>query len=145
MQLADIEPGLHVVWDNSPSIDTRNNLIQKIDAFHARTFPSKYERFALLLQDDAACLKGGISGLIYCDWLVVGGLWIDDDLRHRGIGTELMIRAENHAIASGCHSAWLDTFQARVFYEAVGCEPFGMLDNYPAGQTRYFLRKRLIP
>jgi hypothetical protein len=63
MQLADIEPGLHVIWDDSPSIETRNNLIQKIDAFNHRTFPSKFERFALLLQDDAACLKGGVSGM----------------------------------------------------------------------------------
>lgn len=145
MQLADIEPGLHVIWDDCPSVETRNNLIQKIDAFNHRTFPSKFERFALLLQDDAACLKGGVSGMIYCDWLFVDGLWVDDGLRHRGIGTELMIRAENHAIARGCHSAWLNTFQARGFYGAVGYELFGMLDNYPAGQNRYFLRKRLIP
>jgi N-acetylglutamate synthase-like GNAT family acetyltransferase len=145
MQFADIEPGLHVVWDDTPSVETRDNLIQKIDAFHHRTFPSEFERFALLLQDAAACLKGGLSGLIYCDWLRVDGLWIDDVLRHRGIGTELMTRAENHAIARGCHSAWLTTFQARGFYEAVGYELFGVLDNYPAGQKQYFLRKPLIP
>ena len=66
MQLADIEPGLHVIWVDSPSVETRNNLIQKIDAFNHRTFPSEFERFALLLQDDPACLKGGVSGMIYC-------------------------------------------------------------------------------
>jgi GNAT superfamily N-acetyltransferase len=126
MKLADIQPGLHVIWDDSPSIETRNNLSQKIDAFNARTVPFKFERFALLLQDDAACLKGGVSGMIYWDWLFVDNLWIDDGLRHRGIGTELMIRAENHAIARGCHSVWLDTFQARGFYEAVEYELFGM-------------------
>ena len=145
MQLADIEPGLHLVWDNNPSVETRDNLVRKIDDFHHRTFPSEFERFALLLQDAAACLKAGVSGLIYCDWLRVDGLWVDDGLRHRGIGTGLMTRAETHAIARGCHSAWLTTFQARGFYEAVGYEPFGMLDNFPAGQQQYFLRKRLIP
>ena len=145
MQFADIEPGLHVIWDESPSVETRNNLVQKIDDFHHRTFPSKFERFALLLQDDAACLMGGVFGTIYCDWLRVDGLWIDDRLRHRGIGTELMIRAENYAIGRDCHSAWLTTFQARGFYEAVGYDLFGMLDNFPAGQKQYFLRKRLIP
>ena len=143
MELADIEPGLHLMWDDNPSIETRNNLIQKIDAFNHRTFPSKFERFTLLLQDDAARLKGGVSGMIYCDWLVVDGLWVDEDLRHRGIGTELMKRAESHAIARGCHSVWLKTFQARGFYEAVGYELFAALDSYPAGQNNYFLRKRL--
>lgn len=143
--VTDTEPDLHVIWDDSPSVETRNNLLQKIDDFHHRTFPSKFERFALLLQDDAACLKGGVSGMIYCDWLRVDGLWVDDGLRHRGIGTELMIRAENHAIGRGCHSAWLTTFQARGFYEALGYALFGMLDNYPAGQEMYFLRKLFVP
>lgn len=100
---------------------------------------------ALLLQDDDACLKGGASGLLYCDWLRVDGLWVDDSLRHRGIGTELMIRAKNHAVAKGCHSAWLDTFQARGFYKAVGYELFGMLNDYPAGQTQHFLEKATCP
>jgi GNAT superfamily N-acetyltransferase len=136
MQLADIEPGLHAIWDDNPSVETRDNLVQKIDAFHHRTFPSKFERFALLLQDDAACLKGGVSGLIYCDWLRVDGLWIDDGLRHRGIGTELMIRAENHAIARGCHVSIrrMPLFVAarrpgvrRLATPATTCDPRGAL------------------
>lgn len=56
-----------------------------------------------------------------------------------------MIRAESHAIARGCHSAWLTTFQARGFYEAAGYELFGMLDNYPAGQKQYFPAKTTCP
>jgi GNAT superfamily N-acetyltransferase len=145
MQLADVEPGLHVIWDDSPSVETRENLIQKIDAFHHRTFPSEFERFALLLRDDAACLKGGISGVIYCDWLHVDGLWVDDGLRHRGIGTELMKRAESHAVARGCHSAWLTTFQARGFYEAVGYELFSIAGQLSRWPKELFLEKATYP
>lgn len=145
MSLANIAPGLHAIWDDNPSADTRERLVEKIDAFHHRTFPSEFERFTLLLQDNVASLKGGVSGVIYCDWLRIDGLWVDDALRHRGIGTRLMTRAENHAIARGCHSAWLTTFQARGFYEAVGYEVFGTLGNFPAAQQQHFLRKRLIP
>jgi hypothetical protein len=43
----DIEPGLHVLWDDNPSVETRDTLIQPIDAFNHRTFPSEFERFAL--------------------------------------------------------------------------------------------------
>ena len=145
MNLADIGWGLHAIWDDNPSAETRARLVEKIDAFHHRTFPSEFKRFTLLLQDNAAALKGGVAGLIYGDWLRVDGLWVEDVLRHRGIGTGLMTRAENHAIALGCHSAWLTTFQARGFYEAVGYEVFGTLDNFPAAQQQHFLRKRLIP
>ena len=145
MQSADFGPGLHVVWDDNPTVDTRDNLVQKIDAFNHRTVPSEFERFTLLLRDDTARLRGGVSGMIYGDWLRIDGLWVDDGLRRRGIGTELMKRAENHAVARGCHSAWLATFQARAFYEATGYELFATLDDYPAGQTNHFLRKRLAP
>jgi len=144
MKLADIEPGLRVIWDDSPSAETRESLVREIDAFHHRTFPSAFERFALSAQDDAGRRKGGVSGLIYCDWLRVDGLWVDDGLRRRGVGSALMLRAETHAIARGCHSAWLTTFQARSFYEAVGYAVFGMLDDHPVGQTMFFMRKRLV-
>jgi N-acetylglutamate synthase-like GNAT family acetyltransferase len=143
--LADIGPGLHLIWDHSPSAETREKIAGKVDAFHHRTFPSEFDRFVLLVQDDAACLKGGVSGVIYCDWLRVDGLWVDDGLRHRGIATRLMTGAENHAMAKGCHSAWLMTFQARGFYETVGYEAFGVLDNFPASQKMHFMRKRLVP
>jgi ribosomal protein S18 acetylase RimI-like enzyme len=95
------------------------------------------------LQRDAA-LAGGLRSDLLC-WLRIDGLWVDNALRHRSIGTRLITRAENHAIARGCHSAWQTTFQARGFYEAVGYEVFGTLDNFPAGQQQHFLRKRLIP
>jgi GNAT superfamily N-acetyltransferase len=144
MRLADLEPALHVMWDDNPSIETRNRLTGRIDLLNARTVRFEFERFALLLRDDTSRLKGGISGIIYGGWLNVDGLWVDDGLRHRGIGTELMKRAESHAIAKGCHSAWLDTFQARGFYAAQGYASFGMLDDYPDGQNRCFLSKRLI-
>jgi GNAT superfamily N-acetyltransferase len=105
MNLADIAPGLHAIGDDNPSAETREHLVEKIDTFRRRTFPSEFQRFTLLLQDNAASLKGGVSGVIYCDWLRIDGLWVDDALRHRGIGTRLITCAENHAIARGCHSA----------------------------------------
>ena len=68
----------------------------------------------------------------------------NDDWRGQGVGRALMGHAEAHARERECHSAWLDTFQARGFYEALGYVPFGELEDYPPGQSRYFLRKRLV-
>jgi ribosomal protein S18 acetylase RimI-like enzyme len=69
---------------------------------------------------------------------------VHDDLRGQGIGRDLMARAEQRAIALGCHSAWLDTFsfQAPRFYQKLGYEVFGVLD-YPPKHKRFFLQKRL--
>nr|WP_301075680.1 GNAT family N-acetyltransferase [Sphingomonas sp.] len=68
-----------------------------------------------------------------------------EDQRGRGYGTALMNEAEGIAPANGCVGIWLDTFefQAPGFYEKLGFEVFGTLDDHPIGQKRYFLRKRI--
>jgi iron complex outermembrane receptor protein len=45
----------------------------------------------------------------------------------------------------GCHSAYLDTFsfQAKPFYERCGYEVFGVLEDFPKGHQRFFMRKSL--
>ncbi len=56
-----------------------------------------------------------------------------------------MQAAENEALARGCHGAYLDTFsfQAPDFYQKLGYEIYGKLDDFPKGHCRYFLRKKL--
>jgi ribosomal protein S18 acetylase RimI-like enzyme len=85
-----------------------------------------------------------VCGVLSWQWLFVEALWVDDAWRRRGIGRALLAQAEAHAVAAHCHSAWPDTFQARDFYQALGYRQFGALDEYPDGQTRYFLCKRLV-
>jgi GNAT superfamily N-acetyltransferase len=135
---------LRLSFDAAPSIETRVALGQEINAFHARTVPQDARRFALLLHAEGDRLVAGLSGVLSWQWLFVEALWVGDAWRSRGIGRALLALAEAHALAEGCHSAWLDTFQARGFYLALGYQQFGTLDDYPAGQTRYFLRKRLV-
>jgi GNAT superfamily N-acetyltransferase len=90
---------------------------------------------------------GGLWGRTAYDWLFVELLFVPEPLRGRGLGSELMKRAETEASARGCQNAWLDTFefQARAFYERLGYTCFGELKDYPVGSARYFMRKRLIP
>jgi hypothetical protein len=46
---------------------------------------------------------------------------------------------------SCCVGIWVDTygFQARGFYEKLGYELFGTIDDHPRGSHRFFFRKRL--
>ncbi|HME26450.1 MAG TPA: GNAT family N-acetyltransferase [Acetobacteraceae bacterium] len=139
-----IPEALRLSFDAAPSVETRRALGHEIDAFNARTVPQDARRFALLLRDEGDRLAAGLSGVLSWQWLFVEALWVGDAWRGRGIGRALLARAEAHAVAAGCHSAWLDTFQARGFYLALGYREFGALPDYPAGQTRYFLCKRLV-
>jgi len=143
--MPETPPAPRLTLDLDPPADFRAELGRRINAFHARTVPFQSRRFALRLENPPGQLAGGLSGVISWGWLFVDALWVDEAARGQGAGRTLMARAEAHAAAEGCHAVWLDTFQARGFYEAIGYTVFGALEAYPEGQTRYFLCKRLVP
>jgi GNAT superfamily N-acetyltransferase len=134
---------LRLRFEASPPASLRASLAQAINDFHARSVPPDSGRFALSLHDAEGRLAGALVGVLSWQWLFVEALWIADAWRGRGLGRALMARAEAHARAEACHSAWLDTFQAHGFYAALGYREFAALEDYPPGQTRHFLRKRL--
>jgi GNAT superfamily N-acetyltransferase len=113
----------------------------------AKTGRNDYRPLILAIDDEDGRVIGGLWGRTVYDWLFVELLFVPDALRGRGVGSELMKRAEDAAISRGCHSAWLDTFdfQARPFYERLGYGCFAELPDYPAGSTRYFMKKVLRP
>jgi GNAT superfamily N-acetyltransferase len=90
-------------------------------------------------------ILGGVDGYTHWQWLYVSHLWIRDELRGRGVGSQLMTRIEHEAQLRGCNASWLDTFsfQAPDFYNAIGYRPFGKLSDFPPGSNRYFLWKSL--
>lgn len=134
---------IRIEIDEAPSREVRKTLERAIDDFNARTVPGRDARFAILLRDAGGALVGGLEGVIGWEWLFVDNLWVHDELQRHGQGRELLARGERYALEHGCHSAWLETFQALGFYRKCGYSVFGTLEDYPPGQTRHFLRKRL--
>jgi ribosomal protein S18 acetylase RimI-like enzyme len=140
-----MKPPIKIEIDEAPTREDRKFLERAIDDFNARTVPGRDQRFAILLRDAEGALVGGLDGVIGWEWLFVDNLWVHDALQRHGHGRDLLARGERYARDHGCHSAWLETFQALGFYEKQGYTVFGTLPDYPAGQTRYFLRKRIAP
>jgi GNAT superfamily N-acetyltransferase len=70
---------------------------------------------------------------------------VADGERKLGLGRTLMERAEQEAVLGGCLHAYVDTFsfQAPGFYEKLGYERFGVLDDFPPGHQRIFFVKSL--
>ena len=139
----DLPAGFTLALDLAPAPEIRGRLAREINDFHSRTVTHVSRRFALLVRDVGGELAAGVMGVLSWQWLFIEAAWVGDALRGHGVGRTLMARAEAHAAAEGCHSAWLDTFQAREFYLKLGYEVFGVLDDYPPGQSRTFMRKRL--
>lgn len=92
-------------------------------------------------------MLGGLLGRTVQGWLYIGELAVAEELRGQGYGRKLVEEAERLALERGCHGAWLNThsFQAPGFYEKLGYQRFGTLDDFPPGEQRLFYRKRLAP
>lgn len=99
----------------------------------------------IFIRDKENRVVGGITADVFGGWVYISLLWVEESLRRRGYGTELLSRLEREAIRLGCKHAHLDTysFEARPFYEKSGYEVFGTLEDYPEGYCKYFLKKRL--
>ena len=134
-----------ITVEEQPSDDDARAVVMGLVAYNdGHAPPEGAARLVLLLHDADGTLKGGLLGYTHWNWLFVSHLWVHDQLRGRGLGRELLGRAEAEAAARGCRNAHLDTFsfQARGFYESLGYQVFGTLDDYPPGHSRYFLHKR---
>jgi ribosomal protein S18 acetylase RimI-like enzyme len=110
-----------------------------------RTGDGTVERLCVVARGPDGALVGGLYGEIYWGWLHVLALWVAPPSRGQRLGTQLLSRAEDEAIAKGCRYAYLDTFsfQSVGLYTSAGYEIFGSLEHYPAEHSRYFLRKAL--
>lgn len=121
-------------------------LDQRLEAFNvARTGLDDARPLAVVLRDEDGRLVGGLKGTTTFGWLYVSVLWLEEDRRGAGLGSELLRRAESEAVERGCHAACLTSFsfQAPDFYLRHGYRVFGQLEDYPRGETLYFLRKSL--
>ena len=105
----------------------------------------RYEPFVLILRDDHQNASGGLHGRTGLGWLYIDVLWVAEENRAKGFGTQLMRAAEKEAVRRGCHSSYLYTysFQQPEFYEKLGYEVFGRLDDFPDGHAKYFMKKSL--
>jgi len=90
-------------------------------------------------------IVGGLVGATYLQWLQVQAVWIADELRGLGYGTELMKAAETEAVRRNCPRVFLETlsFQALPFYEKRGYKIVSQLAGFPPGGCRYALTKEL--
>lgn len=101
---------------------------------------------SLILRDEKKQVVGGLLGMLYRHCFALDILWVDDAHRGTGCGARLMTAAEAVVREKGCRMIHLDTFsfQAPAFYQRQGYEVFGVLDGYPDGIRRYYLRKMLV-
>lgn len=130
---------------DSPSEADKAALLDQLRAFNLAASGMTTQPIAVWVRGDAGELTGGLTGRTGGGWLFIEYFWLADQLRGRGIGSEIIRRAEDAARARGCIGAWLDTFsfQAPEFYKRHGYRVFGTIEDFPVGERRHFMQKRL--
>jgi len=132
--------------DHQPSEHAIQALRHELIAYNIATAAiDTSQEVAVWLHDDHGNLMGGGVGTIWGQCVEINYLWVHPSLRGNGYGSRLLQTLEQEARAQQCHLALLDTysFHAPAFYQRLGYEVFGVIDGYPRGYQKVFLKKRL--
>jgi GNAT superfamily N-acetyltransferase len=135
-----------ITLTESPDPEKIKKLNKGLESFNlSMGAPADWKPLSIFIHDKEEKFMGGLSGGTYWGWLYVGTLWLDEAVRGQGLGSKILIRAEQEARNRGCQHAFLDTtsFQALPFYLKHGYRQYAQLDDFPAGHSRYFLKKDL--
>ncbi|PJI85103.1 acetyltransferase (GNAT) family protein [Yoonia maricola] len=101
------------------------------------------QTFSMVLRDKGCIIAGG-RGHVYLGALEVRGLWVNDSLRGKRVGSGLLEAIEHEARNRGATKAMLYTYswQAEGFYRRHGYTEFSRFD-FPEGHYRVEMQKSL--
>lgn len=124
-----------------------NDLAERLYAFNAAA--TGYHNGADLdfMIEEAGEMIAGLSGYTWGGIAKVKILWVEDDHRHRGLGSALLKHAIAVAAARGCRHMFLTThsFQAPHFYKRHGFEEIAVVPDKPVGHAEHVMRLTLTP
>ena len=121
-----------------------NNALQKFN--DEKVGPDNHELLNIVEYNNSGNIIAGILGGTYWGWMHIDILWVDENHRKQGLGSQLLNAAESEAIKRGCHSVHVDTmsWQAPDFYKKHGYETISELNDIPSGNKKFHLIKKLI-
>jgi GNAT superfamily N-acetyltransferase len=96
-------------------------------------------------RDSEGQVVGGLRAIVAMYWLRIEVLWVRDDVRGNGIGSQLLMEAERMSRDLGAKGSALETFewQAPRFYARHGYEEVARMDKYAGEFYLAIMRKAL--
>ena len=103
------------------------------------------EPLYLYVEDEYGEIMAGLVAETFGNWLEIEYLFVKEDLRGRGIGSQLLQQAESEAKKRNCRFAFVNTyqFQAPAFYQKHGYQEVFILKDYPYTGQRHYYQKDL--
>lgn len=130
----------------NPDLQLAEFFEKKIEEFNvARWEVKKKHPLAIKVSNDQGAIVAGAAGKTFGLWLLIDNIWVDESLRGKNMGTQILEKLESAAISRGCKFVLLDTlnFQARPFYEKHGYVVQWTQNHYPRDGAKYFMVKEL--
>ena len=103
------------------------------------------EPLSLYVEDENGEIMAGLVAETFGNWLEIEYLFVKEDLRGQGIGSQLLQQAESEAKKRNCRFAFVNTyqFQAPAFYQKYGYKEVFTLKDYPYTGQRHYYQKDL--
>ena len=136
---------MHIRLENTKSqkVQEIGNLIRSYN--RSKREAAESEPLNLYVEDDSGELLAGLVAETFGNWLEIEYLFVKEDLRGQGIGSQLLQQAESEAKKRNCRFAFVNTyqFQAPVFYQKHGYKEVFTMKNYPYTGQRHYYQKEL--
>ena len=97
-----------------PDEEVYANFSGRFAAYNSAHSTWSLKSYSFVLNNKKNIVAGG-RGIINMGALEVRGLWVDDSLRHQGIGRQLMELIEKEAVKRGARRAMLYTYSWQAF------------------------------
>ena len=103
------------------------------------------EPLNLYVEDEHGQLLAGLVAETFGNWLEIEYLFVKEELRGQGIGSQLLQQAESEAKKRNCRFAFVNTyqFQAPAFYQKYGYKEVFTMKDYPYTGQRHYYQKDL--
>ena len=90
-------------------------------------------------------IVAGASGRTEYDRLFISYLWVTEELRSKGLGTQILEKIELAATERGCSDALIETLNDRVaiLYARVGYQSVANIPHFVGPFTRHIMVKKL--
>ncbi|WP_420572725.1 GNAT family N-acetyltransferase [Kordia sp.] len=102
-------------------------------------------KFFVFARNEHSEIVGGIRATCFWNTLHIELLWLSEECRGKGIGKQLMDKAEHFAKEQNCEKVFVETtsWQAKPFYEKVGYTHIATINDRPKGHASHYLTKDL--
>ena len=109
-------------------------LLEGLRGFNRKYLKTKsWGDLGVFCRNNSGVMTGGLIATTKGLWLCIDYLWVNDDARGSGLGSNLINRAEQEGLRAGCRHAMVETFsfQAQTFYEKQGYKLQMSLPDFP--------------